>query len=89
MLVTGAHHSRELTSISMNLYLVMKLCYGFVQKDISTMLLLDETNLFFIPLVNVDGFKYISDQYKVNGGSLLYIRKNRNDGRLNGYNACT
>lgn len=53
------------------------------------MMSLNETTYYIVPIVNVDGFKYISDQYKTNGGQLLYIRKNRNDGRFSGYNACT
>ncbi len=61
VLVTGAHHSRELTSISMNMYLILELCYGFVQRDPRTMLMLSETMFNFIPALNIDGFKYISD----------------------------
>jgi murein tripeptide amidase MpaA len=33
VLITGAHHSRELTSISMNLYLLLKICYGYKIRD--------------------------------------------------------
>ncbi len=63
VLITGAHHSRELTSISMNLYLIMKICYGIVNQDPETMLMLNNTNLYFIPVVNIDGFKHISEVY--------------------------
>jgi murein tripeptide amidase MpaA len=61
VMITGAHHSRELTSITMNLYLIMKLCYGFINKEQNIMMSLNETTYHFIPVVNVDGFKYISD----------------------------
>jgi carboxypeptidase T len=40
--------------------------------------------LYFVPVVNVDGFKYISEEYG-RTGQLKYIRKNRNDGRVDGY----
>ena len=61
VLITGAHHSRELTSISMTLYLLLDLCYGYVQGNEKTMLMLNETNLNIIPVLNIDGFKFISD----------------------------
>ncbi len=64
VLITGAHHSRELTSISMNLYLLLKICYGYKIRDFETMALLNSTILYFIPVVNVDGFKHISDEYE-------------------------
>lgn len=85
IMITGAHHSRELTSISMSLYLMLKLCYGYKTNDTETMQILNSTIFYFIPVVNVDGFKYISDSFKENGGVLKFIRKNRNDGQLHGY----
>lgn len=33
MLFTGAHHARELTSISMNVYLVLRLVYDYMNGD--------------------------------------------------------
>ena len=36
----------------------------------------------------MDGFKYISDIF-TNHGVLKYIRKNRNDGKLDKYEACS
>jgi len=88
VLITGAHHSRELTSISMNLYLLIKICYGYKIRDAETMALLNSTILYFIPIVNVDGFKHISDEFE-KSQKLLYIRKNRNDGSRQGYVACS
>jgi murein tripeptide amidase MpaA len=87
ILITGAHHSRELTSISMNLYLLLKVCYGYKIRDQQTMSLLNSSILYFVPVVNVDGFKHISDEY-LKTSNLLYIRKNRNDGRKEGTKAC-
>ena len=43
------------------------------------MALLNSTILYFIPVVNVDGFKHISEEFNKTS-NLIYIRKNRNDG---------
>lgn len=40
ILLTGAHHARELISVQMPLYLVLKLLHGYVHKDMETMALL-------------------------------------------------
>jgi Zinc carboxypeptidase len=66
---------------------MLKISYGYVNRDNETMLLLNNTNIYFIPVVNMDGFKHISEIYD-STQVLAYIRKNRNDGRLNGYTAC-
>ena len=68
----------------MNLYLMLRVVYGYHIKDKDTMTMLNNTVLYFVPVLNIDGFKLISDShYKT--GNLLMIRKNRNDGRLNNY----
>jgi hypothetical protein len=72
----------------MNLYLLLKICYGYKIRDTETMALLNSTILYFIPIVNVDGFKHISDEFE-KSQKLLYIRKNRNDGSRQGYVACS
>lgn len=33
ILINGAHHSRELTSISMNVYVILKLLFDYVKQD--------------------------------------------------------
>jgi murein tripeptide amidase MpaA len=85
VLITGAHHARELTSISMNMYLLLKTIYGYYIKDEQTMSLLNSTNLYFIPMINTDGVKLISELYNETGGKLVMIRKNRNDGKKDRY----
>jgi murein tripeptide amidase MpaA len=56
ILVTGAHHARELTSISMNMYLALRLIYDYVKKDSYAVRLLENHIIYFIPVVNIDGF---------------------------------
>lgn len=76
MLITGAHHARELTTISMGVSTIMGLLYGVVHKDAETMYLLKNTAVLFVPIVNWDGFVAISDHYD-STNEMYFIRKNR------------
>jgi murein tripeptide amidase MpaA len=59
ILINGAHHSRELTSISMNVYTVLRLMFDFVKGDGEAVNLLNDSAIFIIPVINVDGFEAI------------------------------
>ena len=87
VMFTGAHHARELTSIQMNVYLILKTVYLHETNHTETLRLFKYSALYFIPFVNIDGVKYISEQFNKTG-QLRYIRKNRNDGKNDGYQAC-
>lgn len=86
-MLTGAHHARELSSISMGLYLMLELLYNAHWNQTQAWTILNSTVLYFVPVVNVDGVRYISDWYK-NNRDLPWIRKNRNDGSKDGAVAC-
>jgi len=75
MLIDGAHHGRELTTVSMCVYTVMQLLFDYAQNDEKTLYLLKNTVIFVIPAINYDGYSAISAQYKLNG-TLSYVRKN-------------
>lgn len=55
ILLTGAHHSRELISIQMPLYSLLRLMHGLVHRKREIMNLLIQNKYYFIPIVNVDG----------------------------------
>ena len=76
LLLDGAHHARELTTISMVMYTMLRVLHGYVHEDDFYRTLLKQKSLFFIPAVNYDGFAYISDEFDKTG-RLAYIRKNR------------
>jgi murein tripeptide amidase MpaA len=80
MLYTGAHHARELTSIHMNIYILLQYIYGYVNNCTDIKHLIDNHIVYFIPVVNVDGFKYISENFN-NGFGLQQVRKNMNPGK--------
>ena len=72
----------------MTLYYLLRTVYGYYIKDSATLTMIDTTTLYFIPVVNVDGFKYICEQFMTTG-YLRFIRKNRNDGKKNNYTPCS
>jgi murein tripeptide amidase MpaA len=76
MIINGAHHARELTTISMAAYTMLTILHGYEHQKGEILTLLDKTALVFIPVVNVDGFARISDYWHTNKAVTL-IRKNR------------
>ena len=52
VLLTGAHHARELTSISMNIYTILRLLYEYENNDPVVTQLLNNHIFYFIPVVN-------------------------------------
>jgi hypothetical protein len=71
----------------MVLYLMLELLYQAHFNATEAWFLLNTTELYFVPVVNIDGFKQISDLFE-RDGELRYIRKNRNDGSRDGTYAC-
>ena len=56
ILMTGAHHSRELVSVQMPLFAILDLLHGLVHGDQEKIMLLEQNKYFVIPVVNIDGF---------------------------------
>lgn len=80
LLLTGAHHSRELVSVQMPLYTIVDLLHGLVQRDTfnkESEQILQNSQIWVIPFVNVDGFHTIWEQY-MKTGELILRRKNSN-----------
>lgn len=76
ILLDGVHHARELTTISQISYTMLRLLHGLEHGHDKFKHLLTKAAVIFIPIVNVDGVNYISDNYEETG-SFEYIRKNR------------
>jgi murein tripeptide amidase MpaA len=77
LMIDAVHHARELSTITMTLYSLVHILHGYEHHDVAYRTLLKEIAIVFIPLVNVDGFVYISDFYDEHK-NWSYIRKNRN-----------
>ena len=76
ILFTGMHHAREPVAMMMNLYIILHLIslpksfQDYFFKNI---------NIYFIPIINIDGFQYNSEQYeKTHNLNNCMARKNRN-----------
>ena len=74
-MIDSAHHPREVTTIAMTLYSQLRILHAFEHKDPQMGIILKQTAITFIPLVNPDGFAFISKHY-LETGEFLLIRKN-------------
>jgi carboxypeptidase T len=85
--INGAHHPREMTGVSMTMYLMMRLLHSWthrfemqVENILLNQLIDEKAAIFFIPIVNIDGVRHISKVY-TKTGKLLKVRKNMQDYR--------
>ena len=75
ILFTGMHHAREPVAMMMNIYIILYLIS--LPKTFRTNFL-NNINLYFIPIINIDGYIYNSEQYeKYHNLSKCEVRKNR------------
>ncbi|WP_103068865.1 M14 family zinc carboxypeptidase [Aquimarina sediminis] len=73
MLYTSIHHAREPVGLSQNLFYMWYLLENY-NSDPEIKILVDNTELYFVPIINPDGYIY-NQQTNPNGGG--YWRKNR------------
>ena len=76
---SGMHHGREPVSMMMNIYLILHI---LSLPKFYLHLFLSSTNLYFLPIINIDAYKYNCIKYsKTHLTRLMQTRKNRH--RLN------
>ena len=69
------HHGREPVSMMMNIYLILHL---LSLPKVYLHLFLSSTNIYFLPIINIDAYKYNSNQYFLkNSLKDVNVRKNR------------
>ena len=73
--LNGMHHARELSTLSMDVYLMLKILFLYVHNDYKTIFLLEETAIFFVPIINLDGYIRIGSNWDKNS-DLAEVRKN-------------
>ena len=75
LLINGMIHGREPVSMMMNLYIILHL---LTAPERLLRIILSETNIYFIPIINVDAYIINCEQY-ISSKSLAnsYYRKNR------------
>lgn len=84
--ITGLHHSREPLTVTMVLYLMIRIlnesgaCHEVDEGIKAKWELFFRNNvIFFIPIVNLDSYKYIAQNWRgQHAQEVLMIRKNRN-----------
>ncbi len=77
VLFDGMHHAREIMTVEVILHFMRYLCENYGTDPVVTFLV-DNRQIWFVPLINPDGFVY-NEQTNPNGGGMW--RKNR---RVNG-----
>ena len=73
VLYTGVHHAREPMSVQQMIFYMWYLLENY-DLDADVKLLVDNTEMYFVPVVNPDGYEY-NHQTNPNGGGMW--RKNR------------
>ncbi len=73
VLFDGMHHAREIMTVEVILHYIRYLCENYGTDPVITFLV-DNRQMWFVPLLNVDGFVY-NEQTAPNGGGMW--RKNR------------
>lgn len=80
VLYTALHHAREPMSLSQTIYYMYYLLENY-ESDEEIRFLVDNTEMYFIPCINPDGYQY-NHQIRPNGGGLW--RRNKRDNNNNG-----
>lgn len=77
MLFTGLHHAREPLSYMMNIYLITHIIYNSVRNESKLNRVLNQSLIWFVPALNLDGYRKIIGIYQKTSGLDEGIRKNR------------
>lgn len=75
VLYTGIHHAREPMSVQQMIFYMWYLLENYDSDDMIKQLV-DNTEMYFVPVINADGYEY-NHQTNPNGGGMW--RKNRRD----------
>ncbi len=79
MLYTGLHHAREPMSIEVLLYYITHLLENY-GTDPEVTDIVDNTELWFVPILNPDGYEYNRETYPGGGGMWRKNRRDNSDG---------
>ena len=71
----------------MCIYIMNRFIYGYVNKDSAYTYLLENREVWFIPIINVDTYTYIETIYKTTN-QMVFLRKNRRSDNFTNVNVC-
>jgi hypothetical protein len=80
VLYSSLHHAREPASLSQNIYYMWYLLENY-ESDLNIQGLINSTEMYFVPMVNPDGYNQNETAYP-NGGGMWRKNKRDNDGSL-------
>jgi len=80
VLFDGVHHAREIMALEIPLHFIRYLCENYGTDPVITFIV-DNRQVWFVPMINVDGFVY-NEQMSPYGGGMW--RKNRRDNSVPG-----
>ena len=80
VLFDGMHHAREIMASEMGMMLAEYLCQQFYGGDPEIIDLLNENEIYFVPIVNPDGFLHNEATNPNGGGMWRKNRRNNGDG---------
>jgi carboxypeptidase T len=83
VLYTAIHHSQEPASIHQLIHFMYYLLENY-ETNPEVQYLIDNTEMYFIPIVNPDGYVY-NEQENPDGGGMWRKNRRENDGLLSGY----
>jgi hypothetical protein len=86
ILITGAHHAREVMSVQLPMYAILRMLHGYVHNDPYYTNLLAQNKYYVVPVVNVDGLAFVEEGWNKEH-ELKIKRKNMNPNLLK-YNLC-
>ena len=77
----------EAISVNMCLYIMNKLIYGYVNKDPSYIYILENREIWFIPIINADTYVFIEKRYN-SKNSITFLKKNMKYDNFTNSNEC-
>lgn len=79
LLYTGVHHAREPIGVQQNIFFMWYLLENYNSND-EIKRIVDNTELYFVPIINVDGYAYNELTNPGGGGMWRKNRRNNGDG---------
>lgn len=56
ILIDGLHHPREISTVSMSVYTILRLLYGYIKQEPEALYLINNSAILIIPAINMDGY---------------------------------
>ncbi len=79
LLYTSLHHAREVISLQQQIFYMWYLLENY-ESDPEIKYLVDNTEMYFVPIINADGFQYNCTTNPDGGGMWRKNRRDNNDG---------